>query len=72
MGATTGPATTPVINDLLERGHEFSFPQALRLACAHLGPDALEQNRVRARPGSPSTFPRPMWTPWRGPPTAVF
>jgi len=57
MGAPTGPATTPLINDLLERGHEFSFPQAVRLACAHLGPDALERNRVRVRPKLSLDFP---------------
>ena len=72
MGAPTGPATTPVINDLLERGHEFSFPQALRLACAHLGPDALERNRLRVRPRLSLDFPAADVDTVERPPTADF
>ena len=57
MGAQACSEIAPLIRDLLERGHEFSFPQVLRLARAHLGPDALEQNRVRVRPLLSLAFP---------------
>ena len=57
MGAQACSEIAPLIRDLLARGHEFSFPQVLRLARAHLGPDALEQNRVRVRPLLSLAFP---------------
>jgi type VI secretion system protein ImpG len=57
MAAQAGPTTTPLIIDMLERGHEFSFPQVLRLACAHLGPDALERNLIKVRPKLSLEFP---------------
>ncbi len=57
MAAQAWPETSPLIRDLLERGHEFSFPQVMRLARACLGPDALERNRVRVRPELSLAFP---------------
>jgi len=57
MATQAWPETSPLIRDMLERGHEFSFPQVLRLARACLGPDALEQNQVRVRPLLSLAFP---------------
>ena len=57
MAAQAWPESTPLIRDMLERGHEFSFPQVMRLARACLGPDALERNRVRVHPLLSLAFP---------------
>ncbi len=57
MAAQAWPETSPLIRDLLERGHEFSFPQVMRLARACLGPDALERNLIKARPKLSLAFP---------------
>ena len=57
MGAQAGPAATSLINGMLERGHEFTFAQVMRLAKSWLGPDAFERNRVRVRPKLSLSFP---------------
>jgi type VI secretion system protein ImpG len=63
MEAEARPKTAPLDSDPLERcglldlGHEFSLAQVLRLALAHLGPDAMERNRLRVRPGYSLGFP---------------
>lgn len=64
MGDTTSPATSPLINDLLTRGHEFSFCQVMRIARNHFGaggagelPGIPWQDRVRIRPALSLAFP---------------
>ena len=64
MADTSGKATSPIINDLLSRGHEFSFSQIMRIARRHFGvggPEELPgvhwQDRVHVRPDLSLTFP---------------
>ena len=64
MADTSGQANSPLINDLLSRGHEFSFTQVMRLARTVLGPggarelpDVPWQERVRVRPDLSLAFP---------------
>jgi type VI secretion system protein ImpG len=63
MEAQARPTTAPLDSDPLERcglldhGHEFSLAQVLRLALTFLGPDAMQQNRLRVRPGYSLGFP---------------
>jgi type VI secretion system protein ImpG len=54
----------PLITDLLENGHEFSFVQVMRLARKHIDPEGEEglpeipwQDRVRVRPELSLAFP---------------
>jgi len=61
---TTGQPISPIINDLLSHGHEFSFPQIMRIARLHLGaggagelPELPWQERVRLRPDLSLAFP---------------
>ncbi|WP_298431755.1 type VI secretion system baseplate subunit TssF [Geobacter sp.] len=61
MAGTTALARSPLIDDLLARGHEFSFAQVMRLTRAHLGAGGKEglpwQDRVRVRPALSLAFP---------------
>jgi len=57
MVRPSGERENGILNELVACGHEFTFVQALRLACAHLGPDALERNLLRVRPGLSLDFP---------------
>jgi type VI secretion system protein ImpH len=57
MACQTGQSSAGIINDLLERGNQYSFVQVMRLFRAVLGPDALEQGRVRVRPELSMAFP---------------
>jgi len=61
---TTGKPSYPVIEDLLSKGHEFSFSQVMRIARMHLGaggaqelPEVPWQDRVRVRPDLSLAFP---------------
>ncbi|RII29598.1 MAG: hypothetical protein CXR30_11995 [Geobacter sp.] len=64
MADTTGQTPSPIISDLLHNGHEFSFPQVMRLARTVLGsggeyelPEIPWQERVRVRPDLSFAFP---------------
>ncbi len=64
MGNTTGQTPSPIINELLQQGHEFSFPQIMRLARKVLGtggrnelPEIKWEERVRVRPELSFAFP---------------
>lgn len=64
MADTTGQPAAHLINDLLTSGHEFTFPQVMRLARMQLdtgGRDTLPgvpwQKRVRVRPELSLAFP---------------
>lgn len=64
MAYSTGQPTTPLIDDLLARGHEFSFPQVMRIARLHLAtgtagelPELPGQDRLRVRPDLSLAFP---------------
>ncbi|MBT1072776.1 type VI secretion system baseplate subunit TssF [Pelotalea chapellei] len=64
MAATAWQSPSPLIDDLLARGHEFSFDQVMRLARSVLGPDTAPelpesawQERVRVRPDLSLAFP---------------
>lgn len=64
MADTTGQPDSPLINDLLSHGHQFSFPQIMRIARQHLGaggagelPEIPWQERVRVRPDLSLAFP---------------
>jgi len=61
---STGQPNPPLISDLLANGHEFSFPQIMRIARLHLGaggageiPELPWQERVRVRPDLSLAFP---------------
>jgi len=61
---STGQPTAPLIDDLLARGHEFSFPQVMRIARLHLAtgtagelPELPGQDRLRVRPDLSLAFP---------------
>jgi len=61
---TTGQPNSPLINDLLSHGHQFSFPQVMRIARQHLGaggagelPEIPWQERIRVRPDLSLAFP---------------
>ncbi len=64
MAYSTGQPNPPLIDDLLANGHEFSFPQIMRIARLHLGaggageiPELPWQERVRVRPDLSLAFP---------------
>lgn len=64
MANTTGLASPPLISDLLSAGHEFSFPQVMRIARLHLSaggagelPEVPWQERIRVRPDLSLAFP---------------
>lgn len=64
MADTTGQPNSPLINDLLSHGHQFSFPQIMRIARQHLGaggagelPEIPWQERIRVRPDLSLAFP---------------
>ncbi len=64
MADTTGLASPPLINDLLSQGHQFSFPQIMRIARQQLGaggagelPEIPWQERIRVRPDLSLAFP---------------
>jgi len=64
MAATLGQTPSPIISDLLRNGHEFSFPQVMRLARTVMGnggehelPEVPWQERVRVRPDLSFAFP---------------
>lgn len=64
MADTTGLASPPMINDLLAHGHQFSFPQIMRIARQQLGaggagelPEIPWQERIRVRPDLSLAFP---------------
>jgi hypothetical protein len=49
---STGQPNPPLIRDLLSHGHEFSFPQVMRIARMHLnagGEGALPEIRWQER-----------------------
>jgi type VI secretion system protein ImpH len=57
MAGQAGTQTSSLTKELLEKGHEFSFMQILRLLRVILGPAALEKGRVRVRPELSLSFP---------------
>jgi type VI secretion system protein ImpG len=57
MVRSAGDRENGILNELVACGHEFSFVQVMRLACAHLGPDALERNLIKVRPKLSLDFP---------------
>ncbi len=64
MADSTGQPNSPLIGDLLSHGHEFSFPQIMRIARLHLGaggagelPELPWQDRLRVRPDLSLAFP---------------
>lgn len=64
MGNTTGQTSSPIISELIQKGHEFSFPQVMRLARKELGrdsrhklPDMPWEERVQVRPDLSFAFP---------------
>ncbi|NVN91513.1 MAG: type VI secretion system baseplate subunit TssF [Desulfuromonadales bacterium] len=64
MANTTGQTATLLNNDLLSNGHEFTFPQVMRIARMQLGaggrdtlPEIPWQKRVRVRPDLSFAFP---------------
>ena len=64
MTDSSGPAYSPAMNDLLSRGHEFSFSQIMRVARKNFGPGGPEEipgvhwsDRVRVRPDLSLAFP---------------
>lgn len=64
MACTTEQTISPMIHDLLSRGHDFSFPQVMRIARMHLGaggagelPEIPWQERLRVRPDLSLAFP---------------
>jgi len=64
LADTTGQPGPPLINDLLSHGHEFSFPQVMRIARLHLSangqgelPGIPWQERLQVRPDLSLAFP---------------
>ena len=64
MGNTTGQTPSQIISELIQKGHEFSFPQIMRLARNILGaggtnelPEVKWEERVRVRPELSLGFP---------------
>lgn len=64
MASPTGQSTAPLIDDLLARGHEFSFPQVMRIARRHLAmgtaegvPEPIWHERLHVRPELSLAFP---------------
>jgi len=61
---SAGQTASPIIDDLLSKGHEFTFPQVMRLARMQLGaggkdelPEVPWQERVSVRPDLSFAFP---------------
>ena len=63
MADTTGQTSSPIIDDLLQKGHEFSFPQIIRLAKKMFGggkyelPDVSWQEHVKLNSHLSMSFP---------------
>ena len=64
MSGTLKKPMHPIMNELLARGHEFSFSQVMRLARGYFGPggegelpEVPWQGRVRVRPELSLAFP---------------
>jgi len=64
MADTPGRTTSPLMVDLLQSGHQFSFVQVMRLARRFLDPRGAEglpevpwQDRVQIRPELSLAFP---------------